>query len=148
MFCLFHCPYFFIILIVVRLSPPGTAATTGLLYQLQMINDGDCGAVGGMKIGRGNRSTWRKPAPAPLCPPQISHDQTQHQTREPVTNRLSYGTAISLSLADPLCICWKWMWHEVRDYFWRKLGRPLQHAEINFPCLTLRFSSSYLHTNQ
>jgi hypothetical protein len=25
----------------------------------------------GMKIGRGNRSTRRKPAPAPLCPPQI-----------------------------------------------------------------------------
>jgi hypothetical protein len=24
------------------------------------------GAIGGMKIGRGNRSTWRKPTPAPL----------------------------------------------------------------------------------
>jgi hypothetical protein len=30
-----------------------------------------------MKIGRGNRSTRRKPAPAPLCPPQISHDYTR-----------------------------------------------------------------------
>jgi hypothetical protein len=38
----------------VRLSPLGTAATTGLLYQPQMIDDGDCGAIGGMKIGRGN----------------------------------------------------------------------------------------------
>jgi hypothetical protein len=28
------------------------------------------GAIGGIKIGRGNRSTRRKPAPAPLCPPQ------------------------------------------------------------------------------
>jgi hypothetical protein len=28
------------------------------------------GAIGGMKIGRGNWSTRRKPAPAPLCPPQ------------------------------------------------------------------------------
>jgi hypothetical protein len=36
-----------------------------------MIDEGDCGAIGGMKIGRGNRSTRRKPAPAPLCPPQI-----------------------------------------------------------------------------
>jgi hypothetical protein len=64
-----------------RLSPRGTAATTGLLYQPQVIDGGDCEAVGGMKIGRGNRSTWRKPAPAPLCPPQIPHDQTQVRTR-------------------------------------------------------------------
>jgi hypothetical protein len=34
---------------------------------------GDCDdkEFGGMKIGRGNRSTRRKPALAPLCPPQI-----------------------------------------------------------------------------
>jgi hypothetical protein len=30
----------------------GTAATTGLLYQHQMIDDCDCRAVGGIKIGR------------------------------------------------------------------------------------------------
>jgi hypothetical protein len=24
-------------------------------------------------IARGNRSTWRKPAPVPLCPPQNPH---------------------------------------------------------------------------
>jgi hypothetical protein len=36
--------------------------------------DGDCGEIGGIKIGRGNRSTRRKPAPAPLFPPQIPHD--------------------------------------------------------------------------
>jgi hypothetical protein len=51
----------------VRLSPLGTAATIGLLYQHQMIDDDDdCGAIGGMKIGRGNRSTRRKPTPVPL----------------------------------------------------------------------------------
>jgi hypothetical protein len=72
---------FFIIVSGVRLSPLGTAATTGLLYQPQMIDDGDCGAVGGLKIGRGNRSTRRKPAPAPLCPPEISHHQTRARTR-------------------------------------------------------------------
>jgi hypothetical protein len=27
-----------------------------------MIDEGDCGAIGGMKIGRGNRSARRKPA--------------------------------------------------------------------------------------
>jgi hypothetical protein len=52
----------------------GTAATTGLLYQPRTIGDGDCREIAGMKIGRGNRSTRRKPAPAPLCPPQIPHD--------------------------------------------------------------------------
>jgi hypothetical protein len=73
--------YFYIIVSGVRLSPLGTAATAGLLYQPQMIDDGDCGAIDGMKIGRGNRSVLRKPAPAPLCPPQIPHDQTRARTR-------------------------------------------------------------------
>jgi hypothetical protein len=52
----------------------GTATTTDLLYQPRIIGGGDCGEIGGLKIGRGNRSTRRKPAPAPLCPPQIPHD--------------------------------------------------------------------------
>jgi hypothetical protein len=43
-----------IILSGVRLSPLSTAATSGLLYWPQMIDDGDFGAVGGMKIGRGH----------------------------------------------------------------------------------------------
>jgi hypothetical protein len=64
----------------VRQSPLGTSATVVLLYQPQMIDDG-CGAVGGMRIGRGNRSTRRKPAPVPLCPPQIPHDMTWVRTR-------------------------------------------------------------------
>jgi hypothetical protein len=59
----------------------GTAATSGLLYKPQMIDEGDFGAIGGTKIGRGNRSTRRKPAPAPRCPPQIPHDQTRARTR-------------------------------------------------------------------
>jgi hypothetical protein len=58
----------------VRVSPLGTVATTGLLYQLQMTDDGDCGATGGMKIGRRNQSTQRKPAPVPLRPTQMPHD--------------------------------------------------------------------------
>jgi hypothetical protein len=76
----------------------GTAATSGVLYKPQMINEGDRGAIGGMKIGRGNRSTRRKPAPAPLCLPQIPHDQTRARTPgrrggKPATNHLSYGAA-------------------------------------------------------
>jgi hypothetical protein len=34
------------------------------------------GAVVGMRIGRGNRSTWKKPAPLPFYLPQIPHDVT------------------------------------------------------------------------
>jgi hypothetical protein len=37
-----------------------------------------------MKIGRGNRSIRREPAPAPLCPPQIPLDQTRARTRAAV----------------------------------------------------------------
>jgi hypothetical protein len=93
----------FFIVSGVRLSPLGTAATTSLLYQPHMIDDGDCGAICGMKIGRGNRSTPRKPAPAPFCPPKIPHDQTRARTRaalggKPATNRLSYGAASSANL--------------------------------------------------
>jgi hypothetical protein len=65
----------------VGLSPLSTAATSGLLYKRQMTDEGDCGAIGGMKTGRGNRSTRRKPATAPLCPPQIPHDQTWARIR-------------------------------------------------------------------
>jgi hypothetical protein len=78
------------------LSPLGTAAITGLLYQPQIIDNGDCGAIGGMKIGKGSWSTWRKPSPAPFCPPQIPHDRTQARTQAVAvgsrqTNCLSYG---------------------------------------------------------
>jgi hypothetical protein len=52
-----------------------------LLYQLRMINYDECEAVGGMRIGRENRSTRRKPAPVSLCPPQIPHDLTRAPTR-------------------------------------------------------------------
>jgi hypothetical protein len=53
-----------------------TEATTGQLYQPRMIGDGDgdCGEIGGMKSGRGNRCTRRKPAPAPFYLPQIPRD--------------------------------------------------------------------------
>jgi hypothetical protein len=45
------------------------------------MDDDERGAVGGMRIGRGNQSTRRKPAPMPLCPPQISHDLTWDRIR-------------------------------------------------------------------
>jgi hypothetical protein len=45
----------------------------------RMLNE--YGAVGGMIIGRRNRNTRRKPAPMPLCPPQIPQDLTWDQIR-------------------------------------------------------------------
>jgi hypothetical protein len=37
-------------------------------------------AVVGMRIGRGNGNTLRKPAPVPLFPPQIPRDVTRART--------------------------------------------------------------------
>jgi hypothetical protein len=56
-----------------------TEATTGLLYQPQMVDDDECGAGGGM-LGSGNRSTRRKTVPLQHCPPQIPHNQTRART--------------------------------------------------------------------
>jgi hypothetical protein len=54
----------------VQLGPLGTAATNRLIVSAP--GDYGDGEIGGM-IGRGNRSTRRKPAPVPLCPPQTPH---------------------------------------------------------------------------
>jgi hypothetical protein len=64
---------FFLIGIVgggVQLGPLGTAATNRLIVPAP--GDYDDGEICGI-IGRGNRSTRRKPAPVPLCPPQTPH---------------------------------------------------------------------------
>jgi hypothetical protein len=63
-----------------------------------MTDEDDFWRIGGMKTGRGNRSTRRKPTPAPLCPPQNPTWQTWSRTPDrsggkPATNRLSYGAA-------------------------------------------------------
>jgi hypothetical protein len=60
-------------------SPLGTAATNCPV--IPAPGDNECGAVDGMRIGRGNRSTRRTLAPVPLCPPQIPHDLAWARTR-------------------------------------------------------------------
>jgi hypothetical protein len=50
----------------------GTLGTTATNRPTVSAPGDDDGETGGM-IGRGNRSTRRKPAPVPLCPPQTSH---------------------------------------------------------------------------
>jgi hypothetical protein len=52
----------------------------GLLYQLRMMGDDECTAVGG-KIGKETRSTRRELASAALCPPRIPRDLTRARTR-------------------------------------------------------------------
>jgi hypothetical protein len=86
------------------MGPLGMSATEWPIVPAP--GDHDDGEFGGMKIGRGNRSTQRKPAPAPLCPPQIPLDQTRVRTRgrrgrKPATNRLSYGAAFLSELVVP-----------------------------------------------
>jgi hypothetical protein len=62
-----------------KLGPLGTSATNWPIAPTpDVCEDGE---FIGMKIGRGNLSTRRKPAPAPLCPPQIPLDQTRARTR-------------------------------------------------------------------
>jgi hypothetical protein len=54
----------------IQWGPLGTEATNRLIVPAPGYYDD--AEIGGM-IGRGNRSTRRKPAPVPLCPPQIPH---------------------------------------------------------------------------
>jgi hypothetical protein len=65
--------FIFLIAIVgggVQLGPIGTVATNRPIVPAP--GDYVDGEIGGM-IGRGNRSTRRKPAPVLLCPPQTPH---------------------------------------------------------------------------
>jgi hypothetical protein len=55
----------------VQLVPLGTAATNKPVVPAP--GNYDDGEIGEMMIGRGNRSTRRKPAPLRLCPPQSLH---------------------------------------------------------------------------
>jgi hypothetical protein len=50
----------------VQLGPLGTAATNRPI--VPALGDYDDGEIGGMMIGKGNRSTRRKLAPVPLYP--------------------------------------------------------------------------------
>jgi hypothetical protein len=80
-----------------------------------MIDEGDCGAIGGMKTGRGKRSTRRNPAPGPLCPPVIPHDQTWARTRAvAVGSRQLTASTMALPNLERYrytCVAGKNMWN-------------------------------------
>jgi hypothetical protein len=79
------------------LGPLGTAATSRPIVSAP--GDYDDGEIGRIMIGRRNRSTERKPAPVPLCPPQTPHAcpdaKPGRRGWKPATNRLSYDTAVT-----------------------------------------------------
>jgi hypothetical protein len=84
----------------VQLGSLGTTATSRPIVPAP--GDYDDGEIGKMMIGRGNRSTRRKHAPVPLCPPQIPHAcpdaNPGRRGGKPATNRLSYDTSSKPSL--------------------------------------------------
>jgi hypothetical protein len=81
--------------VAVQLGPLGTAANNRPIVPAP--GDYDDGEIGEMN-GRGNRSTRRKPAPMPRCPPETPHAIPGRRGGKPATNRLSYGTASSMFL--------------------------------------------------
>jgi hypothetical protein len=62
-----------------QLDPLGTAVTDWPIVPAP--GEYDDGEFSAMKIGRRNRNSRRKPAPAPRCPPEIPRAQTRDQTR-------------------------------------------------------------------
>jgi hypothetical protein len=84
----------------VQLGPLGTTATNRTIVLAP--GDYDDEEIGGMMIGRENRSTRRKPAPVPLCSPQTLHAcpdvNPDRRSGKPATNPLSYGTALNFLL--------------------------------------------------
>jgi hypothetical protein len=89
----------------VQLRPLGTASTNRPIVPAP--GDYDDGEIGGMMIGKKNRSTRRKPAPVSLCPPQIPQafpDANPGRCgRNPATNRLGYDTGRGEKLWLDLC---------------------------------------------
>jgi hypothetical protein len=74
------------------------ALRSRLLFLIGTVRGGiQLGPLATAARGRGNRSTRRKPAPAPLCPPRTPHASSDANSGrrggKPATNRLSYGTA-------------------------------------------------------
>jgi hypothetical protein len=78
------------------LGPLGTAATNRPI--VPALDNYDDGEIGRIVIGRGNRSTRRKPAPVPLCSPQTPHacpdSNPGRRGGKPATNCLSYVRAL------------------------------------------------------
>jgi hypothetical protein len=80
------------------LGPLGTEANNRPIVPAP--GDYEDGEIGGMMIGRGNRSTRRKPAPVPFCPAQTPDAKPDRSGGKPATNRCSFGTALNVPLIE------------------------------------------------
>jgi hypothetical protein len=106
-----------------RLSPLGTSAINWTIVPAP----DECGAVSAMRIGRGNLSTRRKPAPVLLCPPQIPHDLTRARTlttavrsRRLIVWDMTRHSSIWLFLPRTLDFAWL----TFRPWRWRRHSAP------------------------
>jgi hypothetical protein len=80
---------------VVTRNPPNMVEVP--MYQSRMRDEGDCGEIGGMKIGKGNRSTRGKTCPSATLsttnPTWLDPDlNPDRRGGKPATNRLSLGS--------------------------------------------------------
>jgi hypothetical protein len=75
----------------VRLSPFGTSTSNWPIVSAP----GDRGVrtFSGMRIGKGNRNSWRKPAQCRFANHKSHINWPEFEPGKPATNRLSYGTA-------------------------------------------------------
>jgi hypothetical protein len=96
----------------------------GLLYQPRMKDDDDdddddddSGEVGWMS-SMGNRSTLRKPATVPLCPPQIPHGFTRSRNRAAEVRSQRLNSELRHCHAKYFIIYVKPL-----DRFWARCGR-------------------------
>jgi hypothetical protein len=111
---------------------------TGLLYQPRIIDD-ECGAVGGMRIGRGNRSTRIKPAPVPLCPPVYTlqyYTPTKAYVFQPVSSIQVSLPKLHIHLSGPLNCYMQRIPHPFRFHDSIYTGRGVQTMKpffIKFP---------------
>jgi hypothetical protein len=105
----------------IQLGPLGMSGTSWPVVPAP--GDYEDGEFGGMLIGRGNGSTQRKPAPVPLCPPQIPHDLigckpgrlTAWTMAQPL--KMHFGLHVNCLLFNffnKIEICWQ-IWIKLHD---------------------------------
>jgi hypothetical protein len=118
-------------------GPLSTAATNRPIVPAP--DDYDDGEIGGM-IGRGNRSTRRKPAPVPLCPPQTPHAARTRTRAAAVGSQRLTAWATARPMYPPcfwfhfLCV---WYYEHLLHY------RCLHHHSV-YTLLYLCFSKTLL----